>query len=174
MMKMPKTIWISALLPAIALLSGCDEKSAAANNGSVKSPISTGQGDYPKLVRAWVGADGLEHSDVANPIGSNPKTRKLVEERFKEVEWSNGQAKASFAMQLDAERSLRLISASDAPNENIGFVAVWTRPGKPIGGATTAIVKKSRPLPSVADALELLHTYVTTDGDIQSVVEWDE
>ncbi|MFZ9937234.1 MAG: hypothetical protein ACO3JG_09250 [Luteolibacter sp.] len=140
----------------------------------MKPPISTEQGDYPKIVRAWVGADGSEHSDAVNSIAYNPKTRALIEERFKEVEWSNGQANASFAMQLDAERSLRFISASDASNENRGFVAVWTRPGTPIGGATTAIVKKSRLLPGVEDALELLHTYVTTDGDIQSAAEWDE
>ena len=173
-MKISKAILISSLLPAIALLCSCDEKSGGANTGSVKSPVSTEQGDYPKFVRAWVGANGLEYSDEASSIGYNPKTRALVEERFKEVEWSNGQAKASFAMQLDAERSLRFIPEPDASNDNRGFVAVWTRPGTPIGGATTAIVKKSRPLPGVEDALELLHTYVTIDGDIQSVVEWDE
>jgi hypothetical protein len=43
-----------------------------------------------------------------------------------------------------------------------------------IGGATSAIVKKSRPIPSAEKALELLHTYVTNDGDIQSVVECEE
>jgi hypothetical protein len=173
-MKLPTALLITTLLPAIALLSNCDKKSTGTSTGPATPPISTEQGDYPKLVRAWVGADGSEHSDVANPIGSNPKSRKLIEERFNEMEWSNGQAKAFFAMQLDAGRSLRFISSSDASNENSGFVAVWTRPGTPIGGATTAIVKRSRPLPGVAEALELLHTYVTTDGDIQSVVEWDD
>lgn len=171
-MKLPTALWIIALLPAIALLSNCEKKSTGASTGPVSPPTSTEQGDYPKFVRAWVGADGLERSDVASSISYNPKSKALIEERFKQVEWSNGQAKASFAIQLDAERSLRLISASDAPNEQSGFVAVWTRPGKPIAGATTAIVKRSRPLPSAAEALELLHTYVTSDGDIQSAVEW--
>jgi hypothetical protein len=174
MMKIPTALLISSLLPAIALLSSCDKKSGGANDESVKSPISTEQENYPKFVRAWVGTDGLELSDAGSSISYNPASRALIEKRFKEMDWSNGQAKASFAMQLDAGRSLRFISASDTANENSGFVAVWTRPGTPIGGATTAIVKKSRPLAGVAEALELLHTYVTTDGDIQSVVEWDE
>ncbi len=172
-MKTLKTILISSLLAAIALLSGCDDKSGGANNGSVKSAISTEPGDYPKFVRAWFLADGSEYSEDASSIAYNPGTRALIEERFKQMEWSNGQAKASFTMQLDAERSLRFISVSDAANDNRGFLAVWTRPGTPISGATTAIVKRSRPLPGVAEALELLHTYVTNDGDIQSVVEWD-
>jgi hypothetical protein len=43
-----------------------------------------------------------------------------------------------------------------------------------LGGAKSAIVKKSRPIPSAEKALELLHTYVTSDGDIQSAVEWAE
>lgn len=173
-MKALKAILISSLLPAIALSSGCDDKSGGANNGSAKPPVSSEPENYPKFIRVWLGADGLEHSDEASSIEYNPKIRALVEERFKEVEWSSGQAKASFTMQLDAERSLRFISGSDASNENSGFLAVWTRPAPPIGGATRAIVKRSRPLPGVEDALELLQTYVTTDGDIQSVVEWAE
>jgi len=173
-MKLPTALSITALLPAIALLSSCDKKSTGTSTGPVTPPVSTEQGAYPKFVRAWVGADGLELSDAASSISYNPGIRALIEERFKEMEWSNAQAKASFAMELDAERSLRFISASDGSNEKSGFVAIWTRPGTPIGGATTAIVKKSRPVPGVEDALELLNTYVTTDGDIQSVVEWDE
>lgn len=173
-MKTPKAILISSLLPAIALLSGCDERSGGANHGSAKPPISSEPEDYPKFVRAWIGASGSEYSDEAGSIAYNPKTRALMEERFKEMEWSNGQAKASFTMQLDAERSLRFISESDASNDNRGFLAVWTRPAPPIAGATRAFVKQSRPLPGMGNALELLHTYVTNDGDIQSVAEWDE
>lgn len=174
MMKTLNAILISSLLPAIALLSGCDEKSGGADNGSAKSPIGSGPVDYPKFVRAWVGADGSEHSDEAGLIAYNPKTRKLIEDRFKEMEWSDGQSKASFTMQLDAERSLRFVPVPEMSNDNRGFLAVWTRPAPPIAGATSAVVKQSRPLPGVGDALELLDTYISKGGDIQSAVEWDE
>jgi hypothetical protein len=170
-MKTLKTILISSLLSAIALLSGCEEKSGGTNNGSAKPPISGEPGDYPKFVRTWIGDNGLEQSDGADSIIFNPKTRQLIEERFKEMEWSNGQAKASFSIELDAGRSLKFSSAS---GDQKGFSAIWTRPGPMLGGATSAIVKKSRPIPSAEKAIELLHTYVSNDGDIQSAAEWEE
>lgn len=170
-MKTLKTILISSLLPAIALLSGCEEKSGGTNNGSAKPPMSSEPGDYPKFVRTWIGNNGLEQSDEANSITQTPKTRKLIDERFREMEWSDGQAKASFSIELDAERSLKFRSAS---GDQKGFSAIWTRPSPMLGGATSAIVKKSRPIPSAEKALELLHTYLSNVGDIQSVVEWEE
>jgi hypothetical protein len=170
-MKTLRAILISSVLPAIAVLSSCGEESGGGDETQTKAPPTTESGDYPKFIREWIAANGLEQSDEANSITQNPKTRQLMEERFREMEWSNGQAKASFSIELDAGRSLKFRSASD---DQRGFSAIWTRPGPMLGGATSAIVKKSRPLPTVEDALELLHTYVSNDGDIQSVVEWEE
>ncbi len=170
-MKTLRTILISFALPAIVFLTGCEKKDEGVGAAPTESPSSTVSADYPKFVRTWIAANGLEQSDEANSITQNPKTRQLMEERFREMEWTNNQAKASFSIELDAGRSLKFRSAS---GDQKGFSAIWTRPGPMLGGATSAIVKKSRPLPTVEDALELLHTYVTNDGDIQSVVEWEE
>jgi hypothetical protein len=173
-MKTLKAILISSLLPAIVFLTACEKKGGGGGAAPTESPSSTVSADYPKFVRTWIAANGLEQSDEANSITHNPKTRELIEERFKGMEWSNDQAKASFSIELDAGRSLKFRSESGASQDQQGFTAIWTRPGPMIGGATSAIVKRSRPIPSAENALELLHTYVTRDGDIQSVVEWDE
>jgi hypothetical protein len=170
-MKTLRTILISLALPAIVFLTGCEKKDEGGGAVPAESPSSTVSADYPKFVRTWIAANGLEQSDEANSITQNPKTRQLMEQRFREMEWSNGQAKASFSIELDAGRSLKFRSAS---GDQKGFTAMWTRPGPMLGGATSAIVKKSQPIPSAEKALELLHTYVTNDGDIQSVVEWEE
>jgi hypothetical protein len=170
-MKTLRTILISLALPAIVFLTGCEKKDEGGGAAPTESPSSNVSADYPKFVRTWIGDNGLEQSDEANSIMQNPKTRQLMEERFREMEWSNGQAQASFSIELDAGRSLKFRSTS---GDQKGFLAIWTRPGPMLGGATSAIVKKSRPLPSVGDALELLHIYLTKDGDIQSGVEWEE
>lgn len=170
-MKTLKAILISFALPTIVLLTGCEKKDEGDGAAPTESPSSTASADYPKFVRTWVAANGLEQSDEANSITQNPKTRQLMEQRFREMEWTNDQAKASFSIELDAGRSLKFRSAS---GDQKGFSAIWTRPGPMIGGATSAIVKKSRPIPSAEKALELLHTYLSNDGDIQSVVEWEE
>jgi hypothetical protein len=170
-MKTLRTILISFALPAIVFLTGCEKKDEGVGAAPTESPSSTVSADYPKFVRTWIGDNGLEQSDGADSIIFNPKTRQLIEERFREMEWSNGQAKASFSIELDAGRSLKFRSAAGDQKD---FSAIWTRPGPMLGGATSALVKKSRPIPSEEKALELLHTYVSNDGDIQSVVEWEE
>ena len=169
-MKTLRAIFISSVLSAIAVLSSCGEKGGGGGEAQTEAPATTESGDYPRFVREWIGANGLEQSDSADSIGYS----KLVEERFRAMEWSNGQAKASFTIELDAGRSLKFRSESAVSKDQQEFTAIWTRPGPMIGGATSAIVKRSRPLPSVGDALELLHTYLTNDGDIQSVVEWEK
>ena len=158
-------------MPAIVFLTGCEKKDEGGGAAPTESPSSTVSADYPKFARTWIDANGLEQSDEANSITQNPKTRQLMEERFRQMEWSNGQAKTSFTIELDAGRSLKFRSAS---GDQKGFLAIWTRPGPMLGGATSAIVKKSRPIPSAEKALELLHTYVSNDGDIQSATEWEE
>jgi hypothetical protein len=166
-MKTLRAIFISSVLSAIAVLSSCGEKGGGGGEAQTEAPATTESGDYPRFVREWIGANGLEQSDSADSIGYS----KLVEERFRAMEWSNDQAKASFTIELDAGRSLKFRSAS---GDQKGFLAIWTRPGPMLGGATSAIVKKSRPIPSAEKAIELLHTYVSNDGDIQSAAEWEE
>ncbi len=90
------------------------------------------------------------------------------------MEWGGDQAKASFTMELDAELSLEFRPKSDPSNNQQEFLAVRRQPGPTIGGATSTIVERSRRLPSVEGALEILHLFVTNGGDIQSVVEWEE
>lgn len=170
-MKTLRTILISFALPAIVFLTGCEKKDEGVGASPTESPSSTVSADYPKFVRTWIATNGLEQLDEANSITQNPKTQQLIEERFREMEWSHGQAKASFSIELDAGRSLKFRSVS---GDQKGFLAIWTRPGPMLGGATSAIVKKSRPIPSAEKALEVLHTYVTNDGDVQTVVEWEE
>ncbi len=170
-MKILRTIMISFALPAIVVLNSCEKKDERGGAAPTESPSSTVSADYPKFVRTWIAANGLEQSDEANSITQNPKTRQLMEERFREMEWSNESAKASFMIELDAGRSLKLKSAS---GDQKGFSAIWSRPGPMLGGATSAIVKKSQPIPSAEKALELLQTYVTSDGDIQAATEWEE
>jgi len=166
-MKTLRAIFISSVLSAIAVLSSCGEKGGGGGEAQTEASATTESGDYPRFVREWIGANGLEQSDSADSIGYS----KLVEERFRAMEWSNDQAKASFTIELDAGRSLKFRSAS---GDQKGFSALWTRPGPMLGGATSAIVKKSRPIPSAEKAIELLHTYVSNDGDIQSAAEWEE
>lgn len=170
-MKTLRTLLISFALSAIVLLTACEKKDEGGGAAPTESPSSIVSADYPKFVRTWIGDNGLEQSDGANSITHNPKTRELIEGRFREMEWSNDHAKASFSIELDAGRSLKFRSSS---GDQKGFTAMWTRPGPMLGGATSAIVKKSEPIPSAEKALELLHTYLSNDGDIQSVVEWEE
>ena len=170
-MKTLRTILITFALPAIVFLTACEKKDEGGGAAPTESPSSTVSAYYPKFVRTWIAANGLEQTDAANSLTQNPKTRQLMEQRFREMEWSNSQSKASFSIELDAGRSLKLRSAS---GDQKGFSAIWTRPGPMLGGATSAIEKTSRPLPTVEGALELLLTYVSNDGDIQSVVEWEE
>lgn len=173
-MKTLRAILISSLLPAIAVLSGCGEKGGGGAAAPTKAPPTAESGDYPKFVRKWIGANGLEQSDAADSIANNPKTRQLIEERFREMEWSNDQAKASFTIQLDAERSLEFRPEPGASDDQQNFSAIWTRPGPMIGGATSAIVKRSRPIPGADKALEMLDRFIANDGDLQSVAEWVE
>ena len=133
-MKTLRAILISSVLPAIAVLCSCGEDGGGGNETQAKMPPTTESGDYPKFIREWIGANGLEQSDGANSITQNLKTRQLMEERFREMEWSNDLAKASFSIELDAGRSLKLRSAS---GDQKGFSAIWTRPG-PISGARRA------------------------------------
>lgn len=84
-------ILITSLLPAIALFSGCDERSGGANHGSEEPLVSGVPEDYPKFARAWVGANGLEHSqecefDLIQPENLNASRRTLhgMEQRSSE------------------------------------------------------------------------------------------
>lgn len=171
-MKTLKVILISSVLPAIALLSGCDKKSGAANDGSAGAPPASETREYPKFVREWIGANGLEQSDSGN-FGYNPKTRQLFEERFRAMEWSNDPAKASFTIELDAQRSLKFRSKPDASNDQQEFLVFWTQPGPTVEGMTSSFVKRSRPIPSAEEALEIMHLFFENDGDIKSAVEWE-
>ena len=77
-------------------------------------------------------------------------------------------------MELDSERSLEFRPESDSLNHQQEFLAIWRQPGPTIAGATSAMVKRSRPIPSVEEALGLLHLFVKNNGDIQAAVEWEE
>lgn len=173
-MKTLRAILISSVLPAIAVLSACGEKGGGGNEAQTKAPPTTESGDYPKFVRKWNGANGLAQSDSADSFAYNPGTRQLIEERFREMEWSNDQAKASFTIELDAERSLKFRSESGTSVVQQEFSAIWTRPGPMIGGVTSSFVKRPRPIPGTEEALEMLHLFIANDGDIQSVAEWEE
>lgn len=173
-MKILSAIMISSLLPAIIFLTACEKKDEGGGAAPTESPSSTVSADFPKFVRTWIGSNGLEQSDGADSIAYNPKARQLIEERFREMEWINDQAKASFTIQLDAERSLEFMSEPGVSGDQRGFSAIWTRPGPMIEVATSAIVKRSRQIPSAEEALEMLHLYIANDGDIQSLAEWEE
>jgi hypothetical protein len=172
-MKSLRAILISSVLPAVAVLSACGEKGGGRDRARTEAPPTTESGDYPKFVREWIGANGLAQSDGADSIANNPKTRQLVEERFRAMEWSNGQAKASFTIELDAERSLEFRSEAGTSKDQQIFSAIWTRPGPAVGGAKSSIVKRSRPIPGAEEALEMLHLFMEKDGDIQSAAEWE-
>ena len=73
------------------------------------------------------------------------------------MEWSNDQAKASFTIELDAERSLKFRLKSGTSDDQQEILAFKTQPVPSAGGATSSIVKRSRPIRDTEEVLEIMH-----------------
>lgn len=155
---------------------GCGKNRGEADDGDPKkhaaAPAST-EAIYPRLTRTWLDSNGWETLNSVAPVGS-PKSLKFIDEAFEKLEWAKPELIPKLAVELSEGESLEIRLLPSSTVDEPAYAALWTRPGSEFGGATTSIVEQSPRLSGAEQAIGLLRSYVTENGDAASLVEWKD
>ena len=133
---------------------------------------SSSSRNYPRMVTKRLNEKGKEETSSGGSIVATDRGLELLADKFKQVDWGTAASKPSFGIELTEDTSLTVQRSGESTEES-QLMVVWTRPGPKVGGATTAIVRRSQPLRDAAQALELLRVFLKKKGDVGSLVSWN-
>lgn len=119
-------------------------------------------------------ADGNESLSTAGPVSASDNGFRLVEDKFRELEWNNPLSEPSISVELAEGRSLTIRLSNDSTHDRSELIAVHREPGPQHGNTTTTTLRRSRPLKDAQQALALLRAYTQDNGEFKSLVEWVE
>lgn len=155
-----------ALMIVACMILGCDSSTdeQVSENAREDSPGEA----YPRMTWKTLSSEGLEVIDSASPIAMTDKGMKLVEDKFRELDWDSPDSNPTFSFELDSDQSLTIIASSNGPGLETEMVAIWRRPGS----ETSLNVRRSKPLTDRNQAIALLNSFCKQDGKMQSLVEW--
>ncbi len=168
---------VPSIVLAVACISGCSPNSVPS---AAEPPKEQSQpaGDvvleeqYPQLKLKWIEADGKQIESTGSPVSATAASLRVVEDKFRQLDWNNPASKPSLAIELAEDRSLTMMLSPDSTGDHQEIIAVSRKPGPSNGNATTTIVRRSRPLKDAEQALQLLQSYTKDDGEFESLVEW--
>jgi hypothetical protein len=168
---------VSSVVLAVASISGCSPSNAPS---TAKPPTEQSQpaGDvvleeqYPRLSWKWINADGNEIESTGSPVSASDASSRIVEDKFRQLDWNNSASKPSIAIKHAEDRSLTIMLSPDPIGDHDEIIAVCRKPGPKYGNTTTSTVRHSRPLKDAEQALQLLRSYTKDDGEFESLVEW--
>jgi len=170
-------ILVSSVVLAVASISGCSPSNAPSTAGPPKEQ-SQPAGDvaseehYPRLNWKWSEADGNEIESTGSPVSASDASFRIVEDKIRQLDWNNSASKPSLAIEHAEDRSLTIMLSPEPTGDHDEMIAVVRKPGPKYGNTTSIIVRHSRPLKDIEQALSLLRSYTKDDGAFESLVEW--
>ena len=172
-MNKRKTTLLAILLAWMIMILGCGKNLENEREDSQEPSTTQNSSDitYPRLTRMWVNSNGQEES-LSGGIVTSTKSLKFIDEYFQALEWNKPEKKPVIVIALSDADSLEIRLLPNSPSDRPAYVAVWTRPGPTIAGATSSIVKQSQRLDSSEQAIGLLRSYTTEKGDVEELAEW--
>ncbi|MGI9243838.1 MAG: hypothetical protein ACR2RV_23780 [Verrucomicrobiales bacterium] len=176
MTKRRKSALMGAMVIGLAAMVGCGGKVEEANEDPpdpAEAPTAAEAG-YPKLNRSSLAENGLEVANSLGPVLGGAESLEFVDRFFAELDWGKADLQPKIEIELNDAESLDIRLSPQATADRIEYVAVWRRPGAKIGGATSAVVKQSKRIDSAEQAIGLLRTYITENGEVESLVEWKD
>ena len=168
---------VSSVVLAVASSSGCSPSNAPSNAEPPKEQ-SQPAGDvaseehYPRLNWKWIEADGNEIESTGSPISVSDASFRVVEDKFRQLDWNDSASKPSLAIEHAEDRSLTIMLSPDPTGDHNAMIAVVRKPGPKYGNTTSIIVRHSRPLNDAEQALSLLRSYTEDNEEFESLVEW--
>ena len=168
---------VSSVLLAVAFVSGCSPSNAPSNAESTKEESQpagdvASEDQYPRLNWKWINADGNEIESKGSPISVSDASFRVVEDKFRQLDWNDSASKPSLAIEHAEDRSLTIKLSPDPAGNHNAMIAVVRKPGPQYGNTTSSIVRHSRPLNDAEQALSLLRSYTEDNEDFESLVEW--
>jgi hypothetical protein len=170
-------IFVSSVVLAVASISGCSPSNAPSTADSPKQQFQpagdvASEEQYPRLNWEWIEADGSETKSTGSPVSTSDASLRIVEDKFRQLDWNNSASKPSLAIEYAEDRSLRIMLSPDPTGNHDEMIAVCREPGPTYGNTTSIIVRRSRPLKDAEQALSLLRSYIKDDGEFESLVDW--
>lgn len=168
---------VSSVFLAAAFVSGCSPSNAPSNAESHKEE-SQPVGDvaledqYPRLNWKWINADGNEIESKGSPISVSDASFRVVEDKFRQLDWNDSASKPSLAIEHAEDRSLTIMLSPDPTGNHNVMIAVVRKPGPQYGNTTSIIMRHSRPLNDAEQALSFLRSYTEDNENFESLVEW--
>lgn len=170
-----KTFYLVIFLACCAVIvTGCNNPSTVGPDPSAAAPKITPKetegsgGDYPRFAIKRIEPDGTIHEETGNAV-----LPEVLQKEFQQIDWNKRASKPSLAVELDVDNSLKIALSPDATENEGLLIAVWARPGPELAGATSKIVRRSKPLRDGDQALTLLNAFAKGDENFESLVEWE-
>lgn len=173
---MSMRLLVSFVLLIVASFSGCSQSNAPSNAEYPKEksqPASdvASEEQYPRIRWKWISADGKKIESMGSPISTSDPSIRIVEDKFRQLDWSDSALKPTFTIERAGDRSLTIMLSPET-SDNHEMIAVLRIPGLKYGNTTTTLVRRSRPLNNAEQALSLLRSYAVDAGDFESLVDW--
>lgn len=168
---------VSSVFLAAAIISGCSPSNAPSSAESPKEESQpaaevASENQYPRLNWKWINADGNEIELKGSPISVSDASFRVVEDKFRQLDWNDSASKPSLAIEHAEDQSLTIMLSPDPTGNHNAMIAVVRKPGPRYGNATSSIVRHSRPLNDAEQALSLLRSYTEDNEAFESLVEW--
>jgi hypothetical protein len=100
-----------------------------------------------------------------------PAALSLVEAKLQSLDWTNYPLNPTFELHASDGETLEFSGLLNVEKESRKMVAKWQRLR---GGKDDGLQRsRSRPLESVDEALALVRAFISRDGKLESLVEWE-
>ena len=168
---------VSSVVLAAASISGCSPSNAPSHAEPPKEQSQPAGGvaseeQYPRLYWKWIEADGKEIESTGSPISASDASFRIVEDKFRQLDWNDSASNPSLAIEHAEDRSLTIMLSPNPTGGHNEMIAVVRKPGPTYENITSIIVRHSRPLKDAEQALSLLRSYAKDNEEFESFVEW--
>jgi hypothetical protein len=168
------------LILGVVIFIGCRNGSEPRTNESPEdAPSSCVEASsdmgYPRLSEKYVEADGSKMEGASSFLaGDNPKTLSILEDSYRKLmTYSNPEYETAFAVELSPDNSLEIRLPARATDDRKEPIAIWRRPEKEDTGVDVVVVRQSEPLENDEQALAVLKSFASLNGEFESSVKWE-